>query len=99
LHEGTAGGALELLGVNRPVIVGISSVEAFFHEREKFILVQSSVVVGVCGGEILGDDSATQFAFVEGAIVIAVELVEQLRSCTLGFGEIDRAVVVRIERF
>src|SRR5262249_13756030 len=35
----------------------------------------------------------------EGAIVIAVELVEQLRSCTLRFGEIDRAVIIRVECF
>src|SRR5262249_15437577 len=98
-REGTARGALELFGVDRAVIVGIGSVEAFLHEREKFILVQSSVVVGVGGGKILGVDPAAQFALVEGAVVIAVELVEQLRGCILRFGEIDRAVVVRIERF
>ena len=38
-HEGTAGGILELLGVNRAVIVGIGSLEAFLNERKKFILV------------------------------------------------------------
>jgi hypothetical protein len=31
--------------------------------------------------------------------VIAVELVEQLRSSTLRFGEVDRAVIIGIERF
>jgi hypothetical protein len=36
-----------LLGVNRPVIVGIGSLEALLDEREKFILVQSSVIIGV----------------------------------------------------
>src|SRR5215831_9265323 len=36
---------------------------------------------------------------VESAIVIAVELVEQLRSCTLRFGEIDRAVIICVDCF
>jgi hypothetical protein len=54
---------------------------------------------GVGRGEILGVEPAAQFASVEGAVVIAVELVEQLRGCTLRFGEIDRAVIIRIERF
>src|SRR5262249_15980305 len=98
-REGTACGALELLGVNRAVIVGIGSLEGFLDEREEFIFVQSSVVVGVGGGEILGVEPAAQFASVKGAIVIAVELVEQLRSCTLRFGEIDRAVIIRVECF
>ena len=98
-REGTACGALELLGVNRTIIVRIGSLEAFLDERKKFILVESSVVVGVGCGEILRVEPAAQFAFVEGAIVIAVELVEQLRGCTLRFGEIDRAVIIRIERF
>src|SRR5215467_7951965 len=98
-REGTACGALELLGVNRAIIVGIGSLEAFLDERKKFILVQSSVAVGVGGGEILCLEPAAQFASVEGAIVVAVELVEQLRSCTLRFGEIDRAVIIRVECF
>src|SRR6516164_10591926 len=98
-REGTARGALELLGVDRAVIVGIGSVEAFLHEREKFILVQSSVVVGVGGSEILGVEPAAQFALVESAVVIAVELVEQLGSRALRFGEIDGAIMIRIERF
>src|SRR5262245_20687869 len=92
-------GALELLAVNRAVFIGIGSVEAFLREREKFILVQSSVIVRVCGGEILGVYPAAQFASVEGTVMIAVELVEQLRSCTPRFGEIDRAVIIRIECF
>jgi hypothetical protein len=99
LHEGTARGALDLLGVNRAVFVGVGSVEAFLHERQKFILVQSSIIVGARGGKILGVEPAAQFAFVENAIVITVELVEQLRGCTLRFGEIDGAVMVRIQRF
>src|SRR5207249_9655459 len=98
-HEGTACGTLELLGVNRPVIVRVGSLEALLNEREKFIFVQSSVVVGVGRGKILGDDAAAQFAFVEGAVMIAIKFVEQFRGCTLRFGEIDRAVIVRIERF
>src|SRR5262245_65930694 len=78
---------------------GIGSLEAFLDEREKFILVESSGVVGVCGGEILRVEPAAQFASVEGAIVIAVELVEQLRGRTLRFGEIDRPVIIRVECF
>ncbi len=91
--------ALELLSVNRAVIVGVGSLEAFLNEREKFIFVQSTVIIGVGRSKILGVDPAAQFAFVEGAIMIAIELVEQLRGCTLRFGEIDRAVIIRIERF
>ena len=30
--------------------------------------------------------------------MIAIELVEQLRGCDLGFGQIDRAVIIRVER-
>src|SRR5262245_24835444 len=99
MHEGTACGALDLLGVDRAIIVGIGSLEACLNEREKLVLVQSSVIIGVRGGEILGVDPATQFASVEGIVVIAVKLVEQLRGRILRFGEIDRAVVVRIEHF
>jgi len=54
---------------------------------------------GIAGGEILGVEPTAQFALVEGAVVIAVELVEQLRSSTLRLGEVDRAVIIRIERF
>src|SRR5262249_30559544 len=99
LHERTACGALDLLGVDRAIIVGIGSPEACLNEREKLVLVQSSVIVGVRGGAILGVDPAAQFASVEGTVVIAVKLVEQLRGCTLRFSEIDGAVVVRIQRF
>src|SRR5262249_57684648 len=91
-REGTACGVLELLGVNGAIIVGIGSLEALLDEREKFILVQSSVVVGVGGGEILGVEPAAQFPSVDCAIVIAVELVEPLRSCSLSFGAYDRVV-------
>jgi hypothetical protein len=52
------------------------------HEREKFIFVQSSVVVGVGRGKILGVDPAAQFAFVERALMIAIEL--DFSSCALG---------------
>jgi hypothetical protein len=38
-REGTACGALELLGVNRAIIVRIGSLEAFLDQRKKFILV------------------------------------------------------------
>jgi hypothetical protein len=31
--------------------------------------------------------------------MIAIELVEQLRGCILRFGQIDRAVIIWIERF
>src|SRR6516164_3438217 len=98
-HEGTACGALELLGVNGAIIVGIGNLEAFLDERKKFILVESSVIVGVCRRGVLGIDPAAQFASVEGTVVIAVKLVEEIRGCTLRFGEIDGAVVVGIERF
>jgi ABC-type nitrate/sulfonate/bicarbonate transport system substrate-binding protein len=57
-HEGTACGTLELFGVNHSVIVGIRSLEAFLDEREKFILVESSVVVGIGRDEILGVEPA-----------------------------------------
>jgi len=76
LHEGTARGALELLGVDRAAIVEISGLEAFLNEREKFIFIQSPVVVGVGRGEILAVEPAAQFASVEGSVVIAVKLVE-----------------------
>src|SRR5262249_14381144 len=98
-HEGTACGALELLGVKRAIIVGIGSLEAFLRKRKKFILVQGSVIVGIGRREVIGVDPAAQFASVEGTVVIAVKLVEQLRGCTLRFSEIDGAVVVRIQRF
>src|SRR5947208_2378995 len=67
-HEGTACGTLELLGVNRAIIVGVGSVEAFLNEREKFIFVQSSVVIGVGRSKILSVDPPAQFAFIEGAV-------------------------------
>src|SRR5437870_4991548 len=68
----------------RPVQLRISGLvdastcclEALLDEREKFILVQSTVVVGVDRGEILGVEPAAQFTSVEGAVMIAVELVE-----------------------
>ena len=75
-HEGTAGGTVELLGVDRAVIVRVGSLEALLHEREKFIFVQSSVIVRVGRGKILGVDPAAQFAFVEGAVMIAIEFVK-----------------------
>jgi hypothetical protein len=40
-HEGAARCTFELLGVSRPVIVGVGSFEALLDERKKFILVQS----------------------------------------------------------
>ena len=98
-HKGTACGTLELLGVNRAIIIGIGSLEAFLDEREKFILVQSSVIVGVGRGKILGVNPTAQFAFIEGPVMIAIELITQLRGSTLRFGEIDRAVIIWIERF
>jgi hypothetical protein len=61
--------------------------------------VQSSVIVGITGGEILGVEPTAQFALVEGAVVIAVELVEQLRSSTLRLGEVDRAIIIGVKRF
>src|SRR5262249_16998671 len=89
----------QTLSVKRAIIVGIGSLEAFLRERKKFILVQSSVIVGVGRREVLGVDPAAQFASVEGTVVIAVKLVEQLRGWTLRFGEIGGRVVVWIQRF
>jgi hypothetical protein len=98
-HEGAASGTLELLGVKSAVIVGIGSLEALLDKRDKFIFVQSPVFVGVGRGEILGIEPTAQFTSVEGAIMIPVELIEQLPGCSLRFSEIDCAVVIRIERF
>jgi hypothetical protein len=42
-HEGPARSTSGLLRVNRPVIIGIGSLEALFNDRKKFILVHSSV--------------------------------------------------------
>jgi hypothetical protein len=47
------------------------------------------------GGEILGVEPTAQFALVEGAVMIAGELVEHLRSS----GEVDRAIIIGVERF
>src|SRR4029077_8080999 len=46
----------------------------------------------------LAAEPAAQLALVERAVAIAVELVEQLRRRSLCFGQVDRAVVVGIER-
>jgi hypothetical protein len=57
------------------------------------------IVVGISRGEILSIEPNAQFASVEGAIMITVELVEQLPGRCLCFREIDCTVIIGIECF
>src|SRR5262249_35921827 len=49
------------------------------------------------GGKFLGAQSASQFALVESAVVITIELVEKGAPCLLDLVKIEGAVVVGVE--
>src|SRR5215510_11945816 len=64
----------------------------------QFLVVQGAVVVRIGGIQLPGAHAAAQFAPVERALAVTVEFVEHRRGRLLGFIEIDRSVVVGIER-
>src|SRR5262249_8832356 len=75
-RKGSTCSGFELLGINRSFVVWIGRLEAFLDDRQKLIFVQRPVIVGIGRSEIAAVDPTTQFAFVESAVVIAIELVE-----------------------
>src|SRR5215471_19208947 len=66
-------------------------------DDEVFILGQRSVLIRIGGGKFLSAQSASQFALVESAVVITIELVEKGAPCLLDLFKIEDAVVVGVE--
>ena len=69
-----AGGAAQLLGVDRAVVVRIGLLEENFDVREVFVLADRLVIVGVRNSPFLVRDSAVQLLMVERAVVILSSL-------------------------
>jgi uncharacterized protein (UPF0548 family) len=92
-----AGGAAQLLGVDRAVVVRIGLLEEDFDVSEVFVLADRLVVVGIRNSPVLVRDSAVQLLMVERAVVVLLELVEESARGGFRLGKIDRAVVIGVE--
>src|SRR5215510_6953077 len=97
-QQGLAGAGTQFLVVQGAVVVRIGGLEPLLDLLEILVLGQGSVLVGIRSVQLLGAHAAAQLAPVQRALVVTVELVEHRRGRLLGFIEIDRSVVVGIER-
>src|SRR5580658_8634165 len=88
---------VELEIAQRAVMVDVSGLEALIDHREILVLGQGVVLVGIGGGELSAAHAAVQFLEVERAVMVGIELVEQIHGRLLGFAEIHRSVIVGIE--
>ncbi len=88
---------VELFGVNRPVLVGVSSIEELFDKGEIFVHGQSSIMVEVRRLEVfLGDTGADLFG-VERRVAILLDLIENAPRSVLHLGKIERSVIVLVD--
>ena len=71
-QKSPAGSAVQFLDVQRPIMVRIRGMKTLLNHGEIFILGESSVMVRIGRGQLLRGQSASQLAFVEGAIVVTV---------------------------
>src|SRR5262245_26003922 len=72
------GAAVQLLRIQGPVFVRIGCVKASLHHGKIFIKRQRTVMIGIGSRQLLGTQPARQLALVERAIMIAIELREQV---------------------
>jgi hypothetical protein len=85
------------LRVHRSIAILVSAFEGEFDVIEILVLGQRLVVVRIGDRPILFGNAASKLGAIECAIVIGVELVENLAGRRLRFIEVDRAVIVRID--
>ena len=85
------------LRVHRSIAVRVGTFEDLFDVTEVFVLGQSLVVVRIGDRPILIENAAFEFGAIERAIVVMVELVEDLAGRRFRFIEANRAVVVCID--
>src|SRR5580693_508210 len=96
-QQGAAGRGLQLLGVDRPVVVRVGALESDFDEGEVLVLADRLVIVGVRDLPVLGGNTIFQFLPVKGAVMIDIELVEQSAGGGLRLVEVDRSILVGVK--
>ena len=68
---------VQLLGVQRPVMIGIRGIETLLDQREIFVLGEGAVVVRIGGGQFFRRQSAGELSVVERAVMVAFQSVER----------------------
>ena len=96
-NRASSGRGLQLLGVDRSVLVRVGALESDFDVSQIFVLADRLVVVRVGDLPVLRGNAIFQFFAVEGAVMIDIELVEQGACGGLRLVQIDRSVLVGIE--
>src|SRR6266404_6056291 len=71
-QKSLTGFCAQFLGIQRPIMIWICRSETLLDDREILVLRERSIVVRIGIGELFRSQSASQFTFVESAIMVAV---------------------------
>ena len=63
---------VQFLGIQRPIMIWICGSETLLDGREILVLRERPIVVRIGSGQLLLRQSASQFTFVESAIMVAI---------------------------
>jgi hypothetical protein len=74
--QGASSLGAEFPGLDRVIGVRVRRLEALLDDGEILVLRQGAVMVRVCNGELLGAETALQFARVERAVVVPFKPVK-----------------------
>src|SRR5438128_9729343 len=71
-QKSLTGFCVQFLGIQRTIMIWICGSETLLDDREILVLRERSIVVRIGSGELFRSQSASQFTFVESAIMVAV---------------------------
>src|ERR1700681_3450028 len=71
-QKSLTGFCVQFLGIQRPIMIWICGSETLLDDGEILVLRERSIVVRIGSGALSRSQSASQFTFVESAIMVAV---------------------------
>ena len=98
LEQFLAGGRLELLEIDRAVIVRVGGFELLLDDSQVLFLVQRAVIIRIGGLDLRLGEPALELFGVELPIIVRVYFLEHLERAGIGLRQVDRPIIVGIER-
>ena len=94
----SACGRLELLEIDRAVIVRIGGFELLLDDSQVLFLVQRAVIIRIGGLDLRLGEPALELFGVELPVIVRVYFLEHLERAGIGLRQVDRSIIVGIER-
>jgi len=73
-------------------MINIGLFEQFFDQSKILLLTQGAVVIGIGSFEVFFPNQPLNFASIEAAVGVLVQLIEPCARCELHLGKVERLI-------